>query len=70
MSVEHSNKEESGGSTEIPEKIAMARAVDIWLADWEGPKRAEFKDDCIEGLTGEQKFLIYSLERFLDLMEL
>ena len=55
---------------EIPEKIAMARAVDVWLADWEGPARAEFKQNCIEGMTGEQKFLVYSLERFLDLMKL
>lgn len=55
---------------DIPEKIAMARAVDVWLADWEGPKRKEFKKDCIEGMTGEQKFLVYSLERFLNLMGL
>lgn len=55
---------------EVPEKIAMARAVDVWLADWEGPKRKEFKKNCIEGMTGEQKFLVYSLERFLNLMKL
>lgn len=55
---------------EVPEKIAMARAVDIWLADWKGPKRKEFKKNCIEGMTGEQKFLVYSLERFLNLMGL
>lgn len=55
---------------EVPEKIAMARAVDYWLKDWKGPKRREFKRGCIEGLTGEQKFLVYSLERFLNIMEL
>lgn len=54
---------------EIPEKIAMARAADYWLKDWKGPVRAEFKEMCIEGLNGEQKFLIYSLERFLNLLE-
>ncbi len=54
----------------VPEKIAMARAVDVWLADWEGPKRLEFKPGCIEKMTGEQKFLVYSLERFLNLMGL
>ncbi len=52
---------------EVPEKIAMARAVDVWLADWEGPQREEFIPGCVEGLTGEQKFLVYSLERFLDI---
>lgn len=52
----------------IPEKIAMARAVDQWLAGWQGPVREEFIDNCIEGMSGEQKFLIYSLERFLNLI--
>lgn len=51
---------------EVPEKIAMERAVDKWMADWKGPERKEFKDSCIEGMTGEQKFMIYSLERFLN----
>lgn len=55
---------------EVPEKIAMTRAVDIWLSAWEGPKRKEFKKGCIKELTGEQKFLVYSLERFLNIMEL
>lgn len=54
---------------DVPEKIAMARAMDQWLAHWDGPKRPEFLRDCIEGMTGEQKFLIYSLERFLNLLD-
>jgi asparagine synthetase B (glutamine-hydrolysing) len=54
---------------EVPEKIAMARAADYWLKDWEGPKRDEFKENCINGMTGEQKFLVYSLERFLNLID-
>lgn len=53
----------------IPEKIAMPRAVEQWLSEWEGPQRDEFLCDCIRGLTGEQKFLIYSLERFLNLID-
>ncbi len=52
----------------VPEKIAMARATDQWLADWEGPTRKEFIPGCINGMRGEQKFLVYSLERFLDLI--
>lgn len=55
---------------EVPEKIAMVRAVDGWMKDWNGPQRPEFKPDCVKGLTGEQRFLIYSLERFLNLMDL
>lgn len=34
-----------------------------------GPIREEFVPNCIEGMTGEQKFLVYSLERFLNLIE-
>lgn len=55
---------------EVPEKIAMARGVDTWLAEWDGPKRSEFCQNCIAGMTGEQKFLVYSLERFLNIMNL
>ena len=39
-----------------------------WMKDWEGPKRAEFIKGCADGLTGEQRFMIYSLERFLNLI--
>ena len=53
---------------DIPEKIAMARAVDVWLDSWSGPERDEFLPGCINGLTGEQKFLIYALERFLNII--
>ncbi len=53
----------------IPEKIAMPRAMDQWMADWSGPVRDEFIPHCTDGMTGEQKFLIYSLERFLNLIE-
>lgn len=54
---------------EIPEKIPMARPMDIWMKDWEGPMRDEFLPQCVCGLTGEQKFMIYSLERFLNRIE-
>ena len=51
---------------EIPEKIPMARPMDIWMKDWTGPMRDEFLPQCTCGLTGEQKFMVYSLERFLN----
>jgi asparagine synthetase B (glutamine-hydrolysing) len=53
----------------VPEKIAMPRAVEQWMADWEGPTRQEFIAGCANGMTGEQKFMLYSLERFLNLLE-
>ena len=55
---------------EIPEKLPMSRPAEDWMRDWRGPVREEFLPGCIEGLTGEQKFLVYSLERFLNLMEM
>lgn len=55
---------------EIPEKIAMARAVDMWLKDWEGPNRDEFLPNCSLDMTGEQKFMLFSLERFLNIFSL
>lgn len=53
---------------EVPEKIGMSRPAEEWMRDWEGPVRNEFLEDCIVGLSGEQKLLLYSLERFLNLI--
>ncbi len=54
---------------DIPEKIGMSRPAEEWMKDWEGPVRKEFLPDCMEGLSGEQKLLLYSLERFLNLID-
>ena len=53
----------------VPNKIPMPRAVAIWLKDWAGPKRPEFKTFDVSKLTGDQKWLVYVLEKFLDLNE-
>ena len=51
-------------------KIALARPVDIWLKGWSGPTRPEFFQGLdMNEFTGEQKWLIYCLERFLNLLE-
>lgn len=50
-------------------KIPMPRAVNQWLADWSGPRRQEFVERCVDGLTDDQKWLVFSLELFLDLLE-
>lgn len=52
----------------VPEKLPMPRPVNEWFKNWEGPKRPEFWQHCVEGLTGDQKWLIYVLEKFLDLI--
>lgn len=53
----------------VPEKLPMSRPADAWMKDWEGPTRDEFLPGCAKSLTGEQKLLVYSLERFLNLID-
>ena len=53
---------------EIPEKIPMSRPAEAWMRDWKGPTREEFIPGCAEGISGEKKLLLYSLERFLNLI--
>lgn len=51
----------------VPEKAPMPRPVDIYFKNWGGPKRSEFRDDIdMIKFTGNQKWLLYCLERFLD----
>jgi len=50
-------------------KLPMPRAVGIWLKDWKGPVREEFVPNCISRLTSDQKWYIYVLEWFLNLIE-
>lgn len=54
----------------VPNKLPMPRPVDSYFLDWEGPKRAEFISDIdISKFTGNQKWQLYCLERFLDTFE-
>ncbi|WP_455145942.1 asparagine synthase-related protein [Brachyspira pilosicoli] len=54
----------------VPEKIPLPRSVNDWFRDWNGPKRYEFRDDIdIDNFSGDQKWLIYCLEYFLNLFE-
>lgn len=50
-------------------KLPMPRPVDQWLKTWEGPLREEFQNDCVKGLSGNQKWMVYSLETFLNIAE-
>lgn len=55
---------------EIPEKIPMPRPVNEFLADWEGPRRPEFRKDIdITKYSGNQKWLIWCLEQFFNMYE-
>ena len=53
--------------TAVPLKQPMPRPVDEYFANWEGPKRKEFRNDIdIQKYSGNQKWLLYCLERFLN----
>ena len=54
----------------IPEKHPMPRPVDAYFADWEGPTRPEFRKDIdIKKYTGNQKWLLWCAERYLQQIE-
>ena len=52
---------------DIPVKTPMPRPMNEWLRDWMGPQRDEFWQDCVQLLSGDQKWLVWSLERFLNI---
>lgn len=51
----------------VPQKTPMPRPMNEWLHGWKGPSRDEFWQDCVEGLSGDQKWLLWILERYLNL---
>jgi len=54
----------------VAEKIPFARPMDQWLRGWGGPARPEFKTEVKwGGFTGDQKWLLYNLEAFLELFD-
>jgi len=54
----------------VPNKIPMPRPVDYYFKTWEGPKRPEFlKSMDMNKYSGDQKWQMYCLEKFMDLNE-
>lgn len=54
----------------VPNKVPMPRPVDEYFKDWKGPQRPEFRKDIdMNKFTGNQKWQMYCLERFLELNE-
>ena len=54
----------------VPEKIPMPRPVDYYFRDWAGPARPEFKANLdMSRFTGNQKWQLWCLERFLNLFD-
>lgn len=54
----------------LPAKIPMPRPVNEWFANWKGPLRPEFIPHCTDNMTGDQKWMVWCLERFLNLISL
>ena len=54
---------------EIPPKTPMPRPMNEWLSNWNGPKRKEFWENCIVNFSGDQKWLVWALEHFLNIIE-
>lgn len=53
----------------IPPKTPMPRPMNIWLGSWDGPVREEFIPHCTDEMTADQKWLVWSLERFLNIID-
>lgn len=53
---------------DIPTKIPMPRAMNQWLKDYK-VSRPEFIPNCTENMTGDQKWLCWCLEQFLNMHE-
>lgn len=54
---------------ELPKKTPMPRPVNEWFENWQGPTREEFLPHCQESLNGNQRWMIWALERFLNLLD-
>lgn len=54
---------------DIPKKIPMPRPVNEWFENWQGTTRKEFLPHCHENLDGNRRWMLWSLERFLNLLE-
>ena len=52
-----------------PPKLPMPRATNEWFKDWKGPVRPEFLPHCTDNMTGDQKWLVYCLDMFLNLLD-
>ena len=54
----------------VPEKLPMPRPVDSYFANWKGPIRSEFKENLdMAKYSGNQKWLMWCLEQFLNMIE-
>ena len=53
----------------IPPKTPMPRPMNEWMGKWDGPKRSDFYENCTIEMTGDQKWMVWCLESFLNMIE-
>ena len=54
----------------VPNKNPMPRPVDKYFKNWQGPKRKEFLENLdMKKFTGNQKWQMWCLEKWLDMNE-
>lgn len=53
----------------IPPKTPMPRPTKEWFKYWHGPTRKEFIPHCTDNLSGDQKWLVWALEKFLNIID-
>lgn len=54
---------------EIPPKTPMPRPMDEWFKDWQGPTRPEFWPHCTDPMNGDQRWLVWCLEKWLNILD-
>jgi asparagine synthetase B (glutamine-hydrolysing) len=50
-------------------KTPMPRPMNEWFENWQGPIRPEFWQNCHINMSGDQKYYIYILEQFLNMID-
>ena len=53
---------------DIPPKTPMPRPMNEWFKNWQGPTRPEFWPHCTDNMSGDQKYYVWALETFLNLI--
>ena len=53
----------------VTPKIPMPRPMNEWMQNWDGPKRPEFIPHCTDNMSGDQKWMVFALEMFLNMID-
>jgi asparagine synthetase B (glutamine-hydrolysing) len=54
---------------EMPPKTPMPRPTNEWFKDWQGPTRPEFWPHCTNPMNGDQRWLVWCLEKWLNILD-